>query len=354
VPKVYIVIVNWNGWQDTIECLESVFRLSYDRYTVIVCDNASADGSLQHIAQWAEGRLSVAPPELQAQTCTAAVGPKPIPYRTIEDGGSSLNPSADERLILVQTGANLGFAGGNNVGLRLALSAGDLDFVWLLNNDTVVDPESLRHMIDTMQQHPGAGMCGSTLIHYRAPRMVQALGGSVYNRWTARGGHLGAGLDRERIPTASWVESRMKYVIGASMLVSRQFLEDVGPMNESYFLYFEEIDWATRAGRRFRLVYSRESLVYHKEGAATGTAHSARDRSELCDFYTARNRLLFTGRYYPYALASVFFFVCLSVLHRFAIGHFRGGTALLRGLSRGVAESLGLGRSLRNNKLMWG
>src|SRR5450631_1463343 len=117
--KVYILILNWNGWQDTIECLETVFRNDYPNYQVIVCDNDSTDSSLDKIKAWAEGRLE--PKNVENEYLRALSSPpvaKPVTYREYsrtraEKGGAA--DDGDVSLILIQTGANLGFAGGNNV-----------------------------------------------------------------------------------------------------------------------------------------------------------------------------------------------------------------------------------------------
>lgn len=125
--KVYVIILNWNGWEDTIECLESVFRNIYPSYTVIVCDNGSHDGSLERIKLWAEGKLDVLVPShnpLRPLSYPPVI--KPIPYieyyrEDAEKGGIN---DGKIPLVLIQTGGNLGFAGGNNVGLRYILARG--------------------------------------------------------------------------------------------------------------------------------------------------------------------------------------------------------------------------------------
>src|ERR1700744_2007884 len=191
MPKVYIIILNWNGWRDTIECLESVFRLDYLNYRVIVCDNASADESIAYIAAWAEGELAAGCANRALQYLSTPPCPKPIPSLRVGPKDNISLASCSERLILVQADTNLGFAGGNNIGLRLALAAGDLDYVWLLNNDTVVDPSALTRMVERMEPRPDAGICGSTLRYYDRPQIVQALGGSGYTRGSARSGCIG-------------------------------------------------------------------------------------------------------------------------------------------------------------------
>src|SRR6185437_8412905 len=233
-PRVYIILVNWNGWRDTIECLESVFRLDYPDFRVIVCDNASSDGSPARIADWAKGAVSAecCNPELRHLTSPF---PKPIPFIQTEPGDDISQSARNEKLILVQTGTNRGFAGGSNIGIRMALAASDAEFLWLLNNDTIVDPNALTNLVRRMRERPDAGICGSTLLYYHRPQFVQALGGSTYNRWLARIGHIGSGLNTRHLPRAEEIESHMEYVIGASMLIKTELLQRVGLLDERYF-----------------------------------------------------------------------------------------------------------------------
>ncbi|MGD1108396.1 MAG: glycosyltransferase family 2 protein [Terracidiphilus sp.] len=337
MPKVYIIVLNWNGWRDTIECLESVLRLDYDHFRVMVCDNASEDDSLDRIADWAGGSLAAGCSNPALQRLTFPPYPKPISFLRIGQGDRVSLESRSEMLFLVQTGANLGFAGGNNVGLRLALGGGDLDYAWLLNNDTVVEPGALSSLVAAMQMRPDVGLCGSTLLYYHSPRTVQALGGSIYNRWTARVGHIGLGLDIDDAPPHHVVECRMKYVVGASMFVRNSFLEQIGLLDERYFLYFEEIDWAKRAKGLFGLAYCPGSIVYHKEGASIGTSDlKGKQRSELSERFASRNRVLFTRIHYPAALATVIFAMLLSALHRLLTGQIRSFAMLVEGISSGL------------------
>jgi hypothetical protein len=337
MPKVYIVLLNWNGWRDTIECLESVLRLDYDSFRVIVCDNASEDNSLDRIAEWASGSLAAGCSNPELQSLTSPPCAKPIPYLRIGPGEMVPLGARPETLFLVQTGANLGFAGGNNVGLRLALGAGDLDYAWLLNNDTVVQPGALSSLVATMQKRHDVGICGSTLLYYHASLTVQALGGSIFNRWTARVGHIGGGINLADAPTCETVERQTKYVVGASMFVRRSFLEQIGLMDERYFLYFEEIDWATRARGRFGLAYCPASIVYHKEGASIGTSDvKGKQRSELCERFASRNRVLFTRTHYPAALVTVVSAMLVSALHRLATGQIGNFAMVLQGIASGL------------------
>src|SRR5690606_23809149 len=116
-----------------------------------------------------------------------------------------------------------------------ALARGDFDFVWLLNPDTVVRPDALRRMLEAMRRDPGMGACGCTVLYYGEPDTVQALGGARYNPWLALPRHIGLGRPAAAPVDAPGVAARMTYVYGASMLVSRRFLEEVGLLNEEYF-----------------------------------------------------------------------------------------------------------------------
>lgn len=162
----------------------------------------------------------------------------------------------------------------------------------------------------------------------------------MYNTWLARGGHIGQFTSARHIPDPSQVEEKMKYVVGASMLVSKEFLETVGVMEESYFLFFEEIDWATRAQERnFTLAYSPASVVYHKEGASIGSSHSAKTQSALSEFYATRNRIAYTKRHHRYALITACMAVIASAGHRILYGRRDNFVALVTGAIAGLRSS---------------
>ncbi len=316
-PLVWIVVLNWNGWRHTLECLESLFRLAYPRYRVVVVDNASEDDSVARIRDWAEGRLEAPLPEpAEPRALVAPPVPKPIPYHELDrpgagEGGAAIPPEA--RLILLQSGANLGFAGGCNLGLRLALANPEVEYVWLLNNDTVVRPEALDGLVRTMRADPGIGICGSTILFYHRPDTIQALGGGRYNPWIGFASSVG---EHSRVKEASGPTPPIEYVNGASMCVSRPFLETVGLMTEEFFLYFEELDWACRAKGRFRLGHAPGSIVYHKEGATIGTSGKAGRRSSLSDYYMLRNRFRINRKYFPLALVTLYLWAPVMLLNR--------------------------------------
>ena len=323
LSRAAVLIINWNGWADTIECLESVFRHIPTVRRVVVCDNGSTDGSLDHLCSWAEGRLDhrLSPTHPLRELSWPPV-PKPLPHvhygrREAEQGGL---PDADPRLVLVDNGTNLGFAGGNNVGLRYLLSMGGVDFIWLLNNDTVIAAGALEALLARMSARPQVGMCGSTLLHYDRPQRVQARGGGWYCKWLGLPWHIGQFGRADTNVDPHHIERWINYVVGASLCVSRDFLEQVGLMTEDYFLYFEELDWVLRAKGRYGLACAPESVVYHKVGQSVGTSSLPHRQSDLCDYYNVRNRLLFTRRHCPEALPTVYLTLLGAMALRLLIG----------------------------------
>jgi GT2 family glycosyltransferase len=327
---VYIVVVNWNGWKDTLECLESLFRIDYPCYTVVVCDNDSSDGSIDKIRQWARGELVVEAANPELRRLVSPPIRKPVNCEVFYGPPSGQQVAA--QLVIISTGSNLGFAGGNNVGLRFALSQTTCDYVWMLNNDTVVEPDALAWMVRALGLEPTMGICGSAVCRYDAPSEVQAAGGNTYDRWSGRVS-VQRGLTLDQV--AAMPKFQSNYVDGASMLVPRQFLEEVGLLEECYFLYFEEVDWAMRARGRFSLGFASRSIVYHKEGASIGTHRTRNLRSLRAERYLNRNRILFTRKHFPLLLPSVMCWGALAAIHRCLKGDPTRGMIIFRSLWEG-------------------
>jgi len=297
--RVAIVLVNWNGWEDTVACLDSVFGLQHPNFTVFVVDNASSDGSVEKIGAWCRKPYAVSRENLRpgVQSATAA---QPGQARRWIDVDFKTSPGPADipegtEIVLIRSGGNLGFAGGNNVGLKCA-GLQRYDYFWLLNTDTLVDRQALTELLRRGVSDPSLGLIGSTLALYWEPHITQATGGGAFDFSKMQPSHLGEGLDVARLADTdpSSVEAKMAYVVGASMLASRGFVENVGLMMEDYFLYFEELDWAVRAVGHYRLGYAPRSVVYHKVGGSSARKASYRSAAILY-----RNRLKFVARYFP-------------------------------------------------------
>lgn len=315
LPKVYIIIVNHKGHEDTIECLESVLKLSYGNFKVLVIDNSQdKKESLDYIVSWAKGihRSKSLFPEIVYPSV-----PKPISYRLITEDNLPDKPF-NENLLLFHMPINKGFAHANNVGIRYAIKAGDFEFIWLLNNDTIATRDALSELVKHYKERETkVGIVGSKLLYYFKRDTIQAVGGT-YNKWFGVVRELGRGIidsnEREK------KKFKIDYVIGASMLIGKNFISEVGLMNEKLFLYFEELDWALRGQRKgYTLDYCNSSKIYHKVGASI--IKKERYSSELSDFYAIRNKILITKNYFNnLSLLTVYFSFIYFIINRIKRG----------------------------------
>lgn len=300
---IVIILVNWNGHIDTVECLEALMRLDTpgSAFRVIVSDNGSVPASVDHITAWCRGEVTVDRTTTAWRLLPAERRHKPD-YRVIEHGASDSIVLAPMVTVL-RNGANLGFAGGNNAAIRLALTDPSVDHIWLLNNDTICHPDALDRLAARMKVSPGLGLLGSTLVYYDNPTKVQGLAG-WFDAWRGWGDHIGKFQHLDALPNREDVERQLNYVVGASMFVSRDFLIQIGLMEERYFLYFEEMDWSERNAGRFRFGWEPTSIVCHKEGASIGTSMRHR-ASNTSIYYSNRNLLIFTWRYHRAATPMI-------------------------------------------------
>jgi GT2 family glycosyltransferase len=313
--RTLIVLVNRNNRADTIDCLESLRRCQGD-FDVIIADNGSTDGSLEAFADWAAGKVPV------DMTASAWDGirdqPPPCPavtYAGFVDEAAAIADRTPRWLTVVSTGGSRGFPAGNNLGLRYGLTR-DYGWFWVLNNDTIVDPQALVRLIAKMQADPGIGICASTLLFFHRPTTVQAYGGSRYFARTASS--VTAGLDTPLVLPPPAQFTGFDYVVGAAMFVSRAFVEQVGLMNADLYLYFEEMDWTLRMQGRFRNGYAPDSLVYHKAGATMGGGFKPPSRHRV--YYLTINRVLFTRQHFPHHVPTVVLAIMAQAAKNFVRG----------------------------------
>lgn len=332
MEKAYIIILNYNGWQDTIECLESVYQSDYRNYQVIVCDNASTDGSLEKIKEWAQGTRTINCPEgktIGSYVCRYKN--KPLNYTEIrrKDIEAGFLPDvAEGNLILVASNENLGFSGGNNLGLKYALKKEDFKYIWVLNNDTVVDNHALSALIEKQIKTEGCGAVGSVLCYYTRPNEVQCVGGTL-NIETFSTESVGERILLQEVEDDAPIE----LLAGASFLMSQDFIYSVGIMDEAYFLYYEEIELATRAGKKgWCLSYAKDSVVYHKGGVTTGKTSTSNK-----DYHLVRSQIIFVRRYYSSELSRVIERYNILIRKRLSHLHFKRAWAVYKGIQDGLA-----------------
>ncbi len=224
--SVCTIVLNWNGWKDTLKCLSSLKASDYPSNTVIVVDNGSTDESVERI-----------------QT------------------------AKDEQLVLLQNPTNDGFAGGNNVGIQYALESG-AEFVWLLNNDTVVHPLALSAMVETARSDERIGAVGSVLYEMSSPDIVQAWGGGRVNSLLGTSRH-----HKVNVP-----EAEIDFLTAASLLIRSAALKDVGLLDDGFFMYWEDADFCYRLKKSgWRLSVSADSRVLHRESASVGRGSATMD-----------------------------------------------------------------------------
>lgn len=241
-PKIAIIVLNWNGKQDTLACLESLTKLIYANVEVIVVDNGSTDGSAiairEHFPQFS----------------------------------------------LIENQENLGFAEGNNIGMRAALQRG-ADQALLLNNDTVAAPDLLDRFVEMFDSYPEAGILGARIYLYDQKQTIDHLGG-MWNRKTGTFDFIGLRQEDQYLQP-----QELDYVCGAGLIIRRKVIETIGYLDPRFFLIWEESDYCFRARRAgFKIITCPQAKIWHKVSASFvgGKPHST--------YFWWRNRLLWIER----------------------------------------------------------
>lgn len=332
-------MVNFNGHFNTIETIESLAKQSYPEFQIVIIDN-NTPSSLQQIKDWSDDKISFEfnPPE-EIRQFTFPLTKKPIPWIEYEMKEATAGGIADREkisesqntsqfkypLVFIQARSDIGFAGGNNAGSQYVLKKGDADFVWLLNNDTTLDFDALKFLVQKADefelQNEKVGIIGSKLRWYRWPDKINAVGGK-FNVLTTWSYHLGVRepdhgqFDRDDL--------QFDYVYGASLFIRKSFLEDVGLMNDIYYAYFEEIDWEVRGKKKgWKHGYAYKSIIYHKQGVTTGKEIKSKRRPLFFMCCKYRGWMLFYQYYYPYLIFAPVIRLLLKALKNLTEGNAR-------------------------------
>jgi GT2 family glycosyltransferase len=241
-PSITCVILNWNGAHDTLACLESLTTVRHPHFSILVVDNGSTDDSVKAIQN--------AFPDIE----------------------------------LIETGENLGFAAGNNVGLRHALAQG-AGYALLLNNDTVVDPDFVGQLAAIIKEDDSIGIVGPTIYYHSHPNTIWSAGGAI--DWQ-RGKTWMVGLDEKDNGQFGTTPRPVDFVTGCALMISRRALESAGLLDERFFMYYEETEWCVRVTRAgFGIRHVPAAHIWHK------IAPQAQAVSPFVHYYMTRNRLLF-------------------------------------------------------------
>lgn len=260
--KVAVLILNWNRWKDTLECLDSVFNISYPLYKIIVVDNNSSDDSVVRIKKWAQD--------------------KNLSYKEYKEGEGG-KFSFDKGVILIKNRKNYGFAKGNNIGINYILNYSDADYIFLLNNDAVIkDTDIFQKMIRVIEEDSKISIVQPKLLYYQTKKinstgLICDIFGAVYHR----------GRFEKDCGQYDKYKENFFAGTGAALFLKRDNLKILDEVfDEKFFAYYEDVDlsWRMRLAG-FKIVYFPDSVCLHKEGKTSGGS------SPYTNYLICRNRL---------------------------------------------------------------
>ncbi len=284
-PRVSIILLNWNTWSDTIECLESLNLISYPEYDIVIVDNGSKDDSITRISRYLDNSSWI----LKGESVMAD-----IPMRSfeaqIEEGRGGPGPkNSVRRCQVLLAPINRGFTGGNNIAMRYAMEKLTPDYVLLLNNDTEVAADFLKELVKAMEEHRDCGFASPMILDMavdtaaRRTNIIQYAGASqslyLFIPVHRRQSEIDDGKEVQPSFTG--------YAHGTCMLVRAQVIRDIGMLDEDFFCYREENDWGLRGKRNgWKALFVPTSKVWHKGGKSSGQVKG------MALYYMARNSIL--------------------------------------------------------------
>ncbi|MEE3418117.1 MAG: glycosyltransferase family 2 protein [Methanosphaera sp.] len=262
-PLVSIILLNWNGYEDTLEALESLYQINYPKYNVIVADNNSTNDSVEKIKEYALGNIRV------ETEYTKYVDNKPIKLTIVNEGEySEIDNTSDEnekKLLLIKNNENYGFAKGNNIAIDYTIKYDNPDYVLLLNNDTIVDPNFLEKMINVAQNDSKIGLLGPKFYYYDYE-------GSHETIWC-----IGSVVDLDHFPGHHSIMEEPDYdltqdviecdwVSGAGALIKTEAMPE-SYLSTEFFFGCEDVDLAISIKEKgYKVVTVMDSIIWHKVG----------------------------------------------------------------------------------------
>jgi GT2 family glycosyltransferase len=279
-PKVSIILLNWNGWEDSIECLESIYQIKYPNYNVILVDNNSEDESIDKIHDYCNGKITV-----ESEFFEYKPNNKPIEIIKAETDKKG-QPSTNS-LILIENTKNYGFAEGNNIGIKYALKSLKTEYVLLLNNDTVVDENFLDELIKMGESDEKIGLIGPKTLFYDKKDTLQEAGGGNVDLIHCQVHEIGFNA----VDDGSYNKYlEPDYIGGACLLIKKSVINEVGLLDSNYFMYWEDVDWCfTSHEYGYKCSYAYKSMIWHKYGTSSENYFKM--------YYLNRNRLYFMRKH---------------------------------------------------------
>jgi len=293
-PRVSIIILNWNGWRDTIECLESVYRINYPNYDIIVVDNNSKDESIEKIKEYAKGNVKIKSKFFNFDTAN-----KPIKIIEFSYTEKIFKKKQDEdvenyitklELVLLRNDDNYGFAEGNNIGIKYSLENLNPDYILFLNNDTVVEKQFLKEMITWTETDEKIAAAGPTIYYYDEPEKISSSSSNIEYKI----------INIPKIKINTKIKLKYEYnqaeavscVDGTALLVKKKVIEKVGAFDPDYFMYCEEIDWCFRMKKEgFKVLFVPKAKIWHKIATSSGGGFNS-----FLAYYKTRNKILFVRK----------------------------------------------------------
>jgi len=305
LPLISIIILNWNGWHDTIECLESVYQIDYSNFDVVIIDNASIDKSISKIKDYCEGKI-----ELKSNFVEYSKKDKPINFieyskeeidsLTNDTNIKSSNPA--KNIILIKNDKNYGFAEANNIGIIYSIRNLNPKYVLLLNNDTIVSKESLKKLVEVADTDEKIGAVGPMVYHYGYTNKIQSVGAKIlWNRGISN--VLGVNeIDNGQYNGVNEVDS----LVGCALLVKTSLFGEIGFLMNDYFAYWEEVEWCIRAKKaNYKIINVPTAKIWHKGGS------SSKKVSGFYEYHFTRNMIWFTKKHASkkqYIIFLIYFF----------------------------------------------
>ncbi|MEX0877469.1 MAG: glycosyltransferase family 2 protein [Candidatus Spechtbacterales bacterium] len=255
-PDVHIILLNWNNSEETLTCLRSLTKVSYNNFQVVVVDNGSTDNSIEKLESF-----------------------------------RSSNPVYP--IIILKNEENKGFAGGNNTGFEYSLKEG-VEYVLILNNDTTTDAMFLSELVETAEKNKDVGVVGAA-VYFTEPRNLLWFGGDTKIEWRKMADSMSCELFRKELPEFM-PPLEVSFITGACMLFKREVLEKVKGFDERFFLYFEDADLSFRISKAgYKLMWNPKARIWHKVSATTLTQVG----SPKLHYYHTRNVLLLGDKHAP-------------------------------------------------------
>lgn len=310
--NILIIILNWNGWKDTIECLDSLLKINYQNYNIVLVENGSSNDSFIRLKDYIERNLALMPSNSLLSIINVCLDDRIDKILSYEDTISNIG------LILIKNKLNCGFADGNNIAINFALNAGlNPDYFLLLNNDTTVSEEFLNELVTIAQSDIKIGFVGPKVYHYynscSGKNIISFAGGKI-NLWKGKSYHIGSGeVDLGQFNLVKDVD----YVEGSCILIKTSVLRKIGLLDPNYFAYWEETDLCMKGIKAgYRALYAPKAVIWHKVSASV----SASSNYKIKVYYLNKNRLWFEKRhandiqYIVFILYLLFFDIWRSTL----------------------------------------